>query len=405
ASCFLSDTSDISPATADPAQLSQGCSFTRSPPRCLRAQRAAGGGPGGSHDDTTASAVPRGPPAAELCLRGCLLTLSPRARPARDRASGSSRCLPGRAGGRPAGRTSAPPQVGSAPFLWGQRGGGGPERTRRSRPISSVQPRRPRPRRRPGAAPAALLRPLLRSGSGPFAHARRGRHFGRAGSSPAERRWSSLGPARRGRGVPAAEMANIAVQRIKREFKEVLKSEETSKNQIKVDLVDENFTELRGEIAGPPDTPYEGGRYQLEIKIPETYPFNPPKVRFITKIWHPNISSVTGAICLDILKDQWAAAMTLRTVLLSLQALLAAAEPDDPQDAVVANQYKQNPEMFKQTARLWAHVYAGAPVSSPEYTKKIENLCAMGFDRNAVIVALSSKSWDVETATELLLSN
>ena len=88
---------------------------------------------------------------------------------------------------------------------------------------------------------------------------------------------------------------------------------------IKVELVNESFTELRGEIAGPPDTPYEGGTYVLEIKIPETYPFNPPKVRFITKIWHPNISSVTGAICLDILKDQWAAAMTLRTVLLSLQ--------------------------------------------------------------------------------------
>lgn len=61
--------------------------------------------------------------------------------------------------------------------------------------------------------------------------------------------------------------------------------------------------------------------------------------------------------------------------------------------------------MFKQTARLWSHVYAGAPISSPDYTRKIDKLCAMGFDKNAVIAALSSKSWDVETATELLLSN
>lgn len=37
--------------------------------------------------------------------------------------------------------------------------------------------------------------------------------------------------------------------------------------------------------------------------------------------------------------------------------------------------------MFKQTARLWSHVYAGAPVSSPEYTRKIDKLCAMGFDK------------------------
>lgn len=51
--------------------------------------------------------------------------------------------------------------------------------------------------------------------------------------------------------------------------------------------------------------------------------------------------------------------MTLRTVLLSLQALLSAAEPDDPQDAVVARQFKENLEMFQMTARHWTHVYAG----------------------------------------------
>lgn len=54
-----------------------------------------------------------------------------------------------------------------------------------------------------------------------------------------------------------------------------------------------------------------------------------------------------------------AAAMTLRTVLLSLQALLAAAEPDDPQDAVVATQYKDNHPMFELTARHWTSAYAG----------------------------------------------
>ena len=50
--------------------------------------------------------------------------------------------------------------------------------------------------------------------------------------------------------------------------------------------------------------------------------------------------------------------MTLRTVLLSLQALLAAAEPDDPQDAVVARQFKDQPEIFRRTARHWTSVYA-----------------------------------------------
>ena len=60
--------------------------------------------------------------------------------------------------------------------------------------------------------------------------------------------------------------------------------------------------------------------------------------------------------------------MTLRTVLLSLQALLSAAEPDDPQDAVVAKQYKDQPEMFRQTAKHWTSVYAGGKLYNYFYT-------------------------------------
>ena len=78
------------------------------------------------------------------------------------------------------------------------------------------------------------------------------------------------------------------------------------------------------------DTCYEGGIFYVDINIPPDYPFKPPKMKFDTKIWHPNISSQTGAICLDILKNEWTPALTIRTALISLQALLCSPEPDDP---------------------------------------------------------------------------
>ncbi|XP_033110669.1 ubiquitin-conjugating enzyme E2 K-like [Anneissia japonica] len=198
-------------------------------------------------------------------------------------------------------------------------------------------------------------------------------------------------------------MANIATQRVSRELNEVQRSEEAANSLIELKLVESNCTHLRGTICGPPDTAYEGGTFNLDINIPETYPFNPPKVKFITKIWHPNISSVTGAICLDILKDQWAAAMTLRTVLLSIQALLATPEPDDPQDAVVAKQYKENQSEFLKTARHWASAYAGARNKDhPELHTKIEQLNGMGFDQESARSALSQCNWDLEKAIDHL---
>lgn len=124
----------------------------------------------------------------------------------------------------------------------------------------------------------------------------------------------------------------------------------------------------------------------------------------MTKIWHPNISSVTGAICLDILKDQWAAAMTLRTVLLSLQALLSAAEPDDPQDAVVAKQYKDRHDVYHDTARHWTHVYAGGPHGNSSFDSKIKSLADIGIDQDKAMSALSSCNWDLQMATDSLFS-
>lgn len=97
-------------------------------------------------------------------------------------------------------------------------------------------------------------------------------------------------------------------------------------------------------------SPFDGGVFKLELFLPEEYPMSAPKVRFMTKIYHPNIDKL-GRICLDILKDKWSPALQIRTVLLSIQALLSAPNPDDPLANDVAEQWKINEVEAIKTGR------------------------------------------------------
>ena len=86
----------------------------------------------------------------------------------------------------------------------------------------------------------------------------------------------------------------------------------------------------------------------------------PPKLLFRTKIYHPNIDKL-GRICLDILKDKWSPALLIRSVLLSMQALLSAPNPDDPLDNEVAEVWKTNLDKAQKTAAEWTALYANEP--------------------------------------------
>lgn len=110
-------------------------------------------------------------------------------------------------------------------------------------------------------------------------------------------------------------------------------------------------------LLGPKDSAFEDGIFHLEVFLPEGYPISPPKVRFLTKIYHPNIDQI-GRICLDILKSKWTPALKLSSLLISIQSLLNEPNPDDPLDTAIAKKWKDDPEGAKKIAKEWTHLYA-----------------------------------------------
>ncbi|KAK3918416.1 Ubiquitin-conjugating enzyme E2 T, partial [Frankliniella fusca] len=111
------------------------------------------------------------------------------------------------------------------------------------------------------------------------------------------------------------------------------------------------------------DSPYEGGTFQLLITISDGYPLCPPKVKFITRVYHPNISS-SGYICLSILKSsasgsegKWVPGTTLSMLLVAIRNLLTDPNLDDPR-CVCLFEKADTPGVFCFKAKKWTEKYA-----------------------------------------------
>ena len=137
---------------------------------------------------------------------------------------------------------------------------------------------------------------------------------------------------------------------IQRLNKELLELKNNPPSNCSAGLIDDDIFHWQATIIGPEDTPYSGGIFELRIDFPQDYPFKPPNIIFITKIYHCNIN-VSGNICLDILKDQWSPALTISKVLLSICSLMNDQNPDDPLRPEAADMYINDYELFIQTAK------------------------------------------------------
>ena len=134
-------------------------------------------------------------------------------------------------------------------------------------------------------------------------------------------------------------MASVSLKRIQKELSEIQKDPPPNCSAGPVD--EENMFVWQAFMVGPPDTPYEGGFFTLDITFPQDYPMKPPSVKFKTPIYHCNVYP-SKSICLDILQNKWTPALTIGKVLLSISTMLQDPNPDDPANSAASTLYKSN---------------------------------------------------------------
>ncbi|XP_034950238.1 ubiquitin-conjugating enzyme E2 T-like [Chelonus insularis] len=157
-------------------------------------------------------------------------------------------------------------------------------------------------------------------------------------------------------------LENISMQRENNRLKrELMSLTKTPPEGIACYQKDDNLNHLITTIMGPKDSPYEGGLFKLDVKIEDSYPFEPPRIKFITPVYHPNIDT-SGRICMDLLKmppkGGWNPTLTLENIFVAVQLLLSHPNPDDPVMPNIANEYRFEKCEFEKKARKHTQEYA-----------------------------------------------
>ena len=150
-------------------------------------------------------------------------------------------------------------------------------------------------------------------------------------------------------------MSKVQLKRITNELQDLIKNPVENCSAGPVD--EKDMTKWIATIFGPEKTPYENGIFKLDIEFIKEYPFKPPYIKFATPIYHCNIAH-NGAICLDVLKDNWSPALNISKLLLSICSLLAEPNPKDPLVPEIADLLMKNKDIHDANAREYTRRYA-----------------------------------------------
>ncbi|XP_076888403.1 ubiquitin-conjugating enzyme E2 20-like isoform X1 [Bidens hawaiensis] len=152
--------------------------------------------------------------------------------------------------------------------------------------------------------------------------------------------------------IPKPVDTQSVLKRLQSELMDLMMSGETA---VSAFPEEDNIFFWKGTISGSNDTVFEGTEYKLSLSFPNDYPFKPPKVKFETGCFHPNVD-VFGNICLDILQDKWSAAYDVRSILISIQSLLGEPNTSSPLNTQAAALWSNQEEYRKMVEKLYKPV-------------------------------------------------
>lgn len=139
-------------------------------------------------------------------------------------------------------------------------------------------------------------------------------------------------------------MTTPSRRRLMRDFK---KLQEDPPAGVSGAPTEDNILMWEAIIFGPQDTPFEDGTFKLTLEFTEEYPNKPPTVKFVSKMFHPNVYA-DGSICLDILQNRWSPTYDVAAILTSIQSLLDEPNPNSPANSLAAQLYQENRREYEK---------------------------------------------------------
>ena len=143
----------------------------------------------------------------------------------------------------------------------------------------------------------------------------------------------------------------------KRLAKELVAISKDADDYVSIEMQGEDITRWTVRMKGPPNSPYSTGTFALSFDF-KNYPFKPPAVKFITRLYHPNVKTDTGEICAGLLEDNWAPTLNALHCINVIRNMMAHPELDHPLETDIAQQYSENIKDFEKTALKYTKDYA-----------------------------------------------